>query len=293
MKIRSNDGVAPVRRRVCLALGLGAGLWPWTSSRAAPAISAPLLAQSWREGADPAGWLVSEKYDGVRALWDGQRLCFRSGREVAAPGGFLARLPRLPLDGELWLARGGFEALSGLVRRTDPDDAAWRKVRYLVFELPGASGTFAQRASLLAELAARTGWSQLQAVEQATVADAAALQRRLDAVVRAGGEGLMLHRADAGVVSGRSAVLCKLKPLQDAEAVVEAHLGGRGRYVGQLGALQVRGDDGVRLRIGSGLSDVVRALPPAIGQRITYTYRGLTERGVPRFASYLRPAPEF
>ena len=33
---------------------------------------------------DPAGYLVSEKLDGVRAWWDGTRLRFRSGLPVLA-----------------------------------------------------------------------------------------------------------------------------------------------------------------------------------------------------------------
>ena len=81
---------------------------------------------------------MSEKLDGVRALWDGTQLRFRSGRVVAAPAGVPSRLPRTPLDGELWLARGRFDELSGLVRRASPDDALWRELRYMLFELPGA-----------------------------------------------------------------------------------------------------------------------------------------------------------
>ena len=32
-----------------------------------------------------------------------------------------------------------------------------------------------------------------------------------------------------------------------------------------------------------------REQPPAIGSTITYRYRGLTRKGTPRFATYLRP----
>ena len=42
---------------------------------------------------DPANYLVSEKYDGVRAIWDGKTLRFRSGRAVNAPAWFIAKLP--------------------------------------------------------------------------------------------------------------------------------------------------------------------------------------------------------
>jgi DNA ligase-1 len=131
-------------------------MWVAAALAAGPAEAAPplLLAHEADEHIDPAGWLVSEKLDGVRAAWDGTQLRFRSGRPVAAPAWFVARLPRTPLDGELWLGRGRFDELSGLVRRGEPDDAAWREVRYMVFELPGAPGSFAERAPALARIAA-------------------------------------------------------------------------------------------------------------------------------------------
>ena len=251
----------------------------------------PLLAREWPVHGDPAGFLVSEKFDGVRALWDGQSLRFRSGRLISAPAWFIARLPAQPLDGELWLGRGRFEVLSGLVRRQPLDDAGWQALQYQVFELPAAGGSFAERAATLPSLCAQVDWPALQAVAQQAVASRAALQQRLDEVVAGGGEGLVLHQADAPQASGRSPWLWKHKPLHDAEAQVLAHLPGQGRYAGQLGALRVRADTGKLLAIGTGFSDADRQQPPAIGQRITFTYRGLTAGGVPRFASYLRTAP--
>ena len=70
-----------------------------------------LLARVLPPGTEPAHYLVSEKYDGVRAYWDGRQLRFRSGRVVQAPAWFISRLPTRALDGELWLGRGRFEAL--------------------------------------------------------------------------------------------------------------------------------------------------------------------------------------
>jgi len=284
-----------LRRRLFCTAALAA-MAPW-SPRAVAATGgsgAPpmLLAREWPADADPAGHLVSEKFDGVRAWWDGQGLRFRSGGPIAAPAWFTARLPAQPLDGELWLGHGRFEALSGLVRRHQPDDALWRAVRYQVFELPAAGGMFAERAAALQALCARTGWPALQAVPQAPVADRAALARRLDTVLAAGGEGLVLHRADAPQASGRGQWLWKHKPLHDAEALVLAHLPGQGRFAGRLGALQVRSTQGAEFAIGTGFSDADRAAPPAVGQRISFTHRGFTDGGVPRFASYLRPAPQ-
>jgi DNA ligase 1 len=250
-----------------------------------------LLAHEAAPGIDPAGYLVSEKYDGVRALWDGQTLRFRSGLSVAAPASFVSRLPATPLDGELWFGRARFEALVGLVRRATPDVAAWQEVRYMVFELPLGEGSFAQRAERIRELAQRIAWPQLVAAEQSLVPDRLALQQRLDAVLAGGGEGLMLHRGSAPYRTGRSLDLLKLKPVHDAEAWVTGHVAGRGRHAGRLGALRVRTHEGVEFLLGTGLSDAERERPPARGVRVTFTHRGFTATGVPRFASFLRVQP--
>lgn len=272
----------PNRRQFIAALA-ACGALPIAD--AAPAL---LLAQTAGAGIDPAGYLVSEKYDGVRALWDGRTLRFRSGLPIAAPADFVARLPAVPLDGELWLGRGRFEALSGLVCRQMPDVAAWRQLRYMVFELPGTGGSFALRARRIATLAKHSGWPQLQAVDQQVLDSPQALQRLLDEVVAAGGEGLMLHRADAPYETGRSASLLKLKPLHDAEALVIGHVAGRGRHAGRMGALRVRSAAGVDFLLGTGFSDAERESTPPPGSWVTFTHRGVTADGAPRFASFLR-----
>ncbi len=247
-----------------------------------------LLSKTAPASIDPAGYLVSEKLDGVRALWDGKVLRFRSGRLIAAPAWFTAKLPDTPLDGELWLARGQFDALSGTVRKAKPVDAEWQKVNYMVFELPAGSGDFKDRALALDSIVNTTAWPQLQAVEQTAVANRATLQAMLDDLVQSGGEGLMLHLASAKLATGRSDVLLKLKPVQDAEATVVGHIAGKGKYVGMIGALAVKSADGQRFNLGTGLSDAQRKTPPAIGSNVTYTYRDVTPSGKPRFASFLR-----
>jgi DNA ligase-1 len=277
-----------VTRRHLLA-GLAAGLGVWNGvGRAAALPPAFLLAREAADDVDPAGFLVSEKLDGVRAMWDGRSLRLRSGLGVAAPEWFTASLPAQPLDGELWLARGRFEPLCAAVRRQNPRDAEWRQISYRVFELPGAPGPFSARSDALRALTARANCAHLTAVEQSTVADRFALRRRLDDVVRAGGEGLVLHRADAPYHTGRSDALLKLKPIDDADAVVVGHVPGRGRFTGRMGALKVRSEEGAVFLIGTGFDDATRADPPAIGSTVTYTHRGRTANGVPRFASFLR-----
>ena len=251
-----------------------------------------LLAEADRGEADVAAYLVSEKLDGVRAYWDGQQLFSRSGHRIHAPDWFTAGLPPVRLDGELWLGRGRFESLSGIVRRTLPDDDEWRQVRYMIFELPEMAGTFRERAERIRQLVAEADVPWLCEIAQISLVDRASLDRHLAAVVRAGGEGLMLHRADAPYLSGRNPALLKLKPWADAEAEVIGHLPGKGRYVNQLGALRVRTPEGRIFALGSGLSDRVRRQPPPAGTWVTYRYRDLTGRGLPRFASFLRVREE-
>lgn len=254
------------------------------------AVTVPLLmhAKAWSSGDDPRAYLVSEKLDGVRAYWDGRSLRFRSGLPIAAPAWFVAGLPETPLDGELWLGRGRFDELSAMVRSSVPRDADWRAVRYMIFDLPGDSGRFAERVQRMLRLveAAQLPW--LQAVEQHAGLDALALQKRLKLTVQAGGEGLMLHQAQALWSPGRSDVLRKFKPLLDAEARVVAHLPGKGRHQGRLGALLLEMPDGQRFALGTGFSDAQRADPPALGAIVTYRYRDRTPRGLPRFASFWR-----
>jgi DNA ligase 1 len=273
----------PITRRACAA---------WLATLPAIVCARPVrgivLAREAPAGIDPAGFLVSEKYDGVRALWDGRSLRFRSGLPVQAPAWFTDRLPALALDGELWLGRGRFEALSGTVRRQVPDDAAWRQLRFMVFELPGGQGDFASRAARIVTVARQAAWPQLEAVPQRVLQDSLSLQRLLDEVVRHGGEGLVLHRADAPYEAGRSAAVLKLKPHQDAEAVVLGHVPGRGKHAGRMGALRVRTNEGIDFLLGSGFSDAEREGPPPVGAVVTFTFRGTTDAGVPRFASFLR-----
>lgn len=277
-----------IRRLALYPLLALACLAPATGMTGAATPPAVMLAERYHEAIDPAGYWVSEKLDGVRAIWDGQQLRLRSGRPIVAPPWFLAALPAQPVDGELWLGRRRFDELSGLIRSEAPDDPRWREVRYMLFELPGAQGNFSERVEILRAIAASIGVPWVQAVPQRRVADRRALQALFDEVVRGGGEGLMLHRADAAWTAGRSDALLKLTPWLDAEARVIAHLPGKGRLAGMTGSLLVETPDGRRFRLGSGLTDALRRTPPAPGTLVTYRYRELTPKGLPRFPRFLR-----
>jgi DNA ligase 1 len=247
-----------------------------------------LLAEIADLNIDPSAYLVSEKLDGVRAIWDGQQLRFRSGQKINAPAWFVSKLPNTPLDGELWMGRSRFEELSGAVRRFPPIDAQWRQISYAIFELPGAPGSFAQRAQRISEIVHRTRFDALIAAEQREIHSNAELHVWLARVVASGGEGLMLHLKTAPYQTGRRDVLLKLKLKHDGDARVLRHLPGRGKYTNMMGALEVQSESGVVFRIGTGFNDADRQNPPPVGALISYRYRGFTRHGKPKFASYWR-----
>ena len=227
----SDRSLAKSRRRLIVATAAAAFLPFSAAHRCAtaargggwrPAARSRLLATVYAGQVAPALCLVSEKYDGVRALWDGRVLRHRSGRAVAAPRSFLAALPSEPLDGELWLGRGRFEALSAIVRTTSPsggrtgrESATWC-----------SSGPAAAAPSLSGRCAwptwrrhrATPSWSRRRRSGSPT---APRSMRRLESVVAAGGEGLMLHLAAAPVA-------CRpQRPADEAEAASRCRSGRR------------------------------------------------------------------
>jgi len=272
----------PLRWFMLLLLVMSSSLCAW----AAPA---PLmLANVYRPGIALHDYWVSEKYDGVRAYWDGSQLLTRGGERIVVPTWFIAGWPAQALDGELWRGRGRFAETVSTVRMQTPQDAAWRAMRFMVFDLPQAPGTFDERLPLLQALLKRLDVPWVEAVAQTKVADHASLQIMLDRVVAQAGEGLMLHRGASLYRAERNDDLLKFKPYEDSEAVVVGYTPGKGKYVGMVGALLVEMPHGLRFKLGSGLSDAQRRNPPPLGSRVTYRYRGFNASGIPRFAVFMR-----
>lgn len=260
----------------------------------APAL---MLAKVYHPGIDLSDYWVSEKYDGLRGYWDGQQLFTRGGERVQAPAWFTAGWPNIPLDGELWAGRGQFAKATSTVRQQKPSDAAWRSLKFMVFDIPAQGGPFTERRAALNTAVTQIGQPWVVAVVQNRATTHAALQAQMHRIVKAGGEGLVLHRGASLYTAARNDDLLKVKPHVDAEATVLGHQPGRGKYSGLLGALLVESvasgnaaAPGVRFKIGTGLSDAQRRQPPPIGSVVTYRFRGLTDAGVPRFASFVRVA---
>lgn len=242
-----------------------------------------LLAQEY-QNQDIRGWAMSEKLDGVRAYWNGKQLVSRQGYAFTPPSGYTRHFPPYPIDGELYSSRGQFEQISATVRRSEGN---WQNIRLHVFDVPQAKGNLYQRLNTLQQWLKQHPAAPITIIPQIPVRDAAHAQAFLKQVEAGGGEGVMLRNPNLPYQAGRSSGLLKLKSQHDDECTVTRHYEGKGKYSGQLGAVGCKNRHG-EFRIGSGFKDADRANPPAIGTVITYRYRGFTQKGTPRFATFVR-----
>ncbi len=234
-----------------------------------------------------SAWVISEKLDGIRAYWDGAQLFTRQQKKINAPQWFVAKLPPFALDGELWSKRGDFENIQSIVLRDTPD-ARWSEIKYMIFEVPYAKGAFLMRLQKLEAYLQKNKVEHLHIIEQKICQSASDVERFMDEVKKAGGEGAMLKDASKEYFTGRTASLLKVKEADDAEAVVIGYKEGQGKYAGMVGSLHVRLADGKKFFVGSGLSDAQRKDPPKIGDVITFKHYGVTKYGKPKFASFMR-----
>ena len=268
---------------------IGSALPPVPQEASADAGKAPplLLAHTWENDIDLAGWWMSEKLDGVRAYFDGKRFYSRQGNLFHAPDWFIAGLPSVPLDGELWLARKSFQRTVSIVRRQDKSDH-WKELSFLVFDAPAQSDPFERRLEFIKDTLAGKKLPHVLPHEHLQCKNLEHLRTELTRVESLGGEGLMLRQPGSKYEAGRSSTLLKVKTFHDAEACVLEHIPGAGRHKGRLGALLVRLPDGTKFSVGTGFSDNQRENPPPVGATITFRYQELTDGGVPRFPSFVR-----
>jgi len=259
-----------------------------SSASAPPAL---WLASSYQGHENLSDYWVSEKYDGIRGYWNGQQLLSRSGKVLNPPAWFVQAWPSTPFEGELWAGLGQFEQAASVIQQKQASDSEWRALQFMVFDVSAPSQPFTERIALYQGLVKHMDQPWVQAVVQNKTHSHAALKTLLQTTVQAGGEGLMLHLGNSLYQSGRNSDVLKVKVHEDAEARVVGHEAGQGKHAQRTGALWVETPQGLRFKLGTGLNDAQRENPPALGQWVTYRYRSLTDKGVPRFASFVRIRP--
>lgn len=246
-----------------------------------------MLAKVFHSSIDVNDYWISEKLDGVRARWDGHRFISKGGTIINAPGWFIESFPVTLLDGELWAGRGQYQQTVSIVRTQKPH-IGWKKVKFMVFDLPEQRGAFSSRVVMMQRMSEQNHSLYLGFISQFQLASQQELMQHLETVIAQGGEGLILHHKAGIYHSGRSNDLLKLKSFTDAEAVVLDYRMGQGQFTGKMGAIKVRSADGKVFFIGSGFSHQERENPPAIGSVVSFRHQGVTDSGIPRFAVFLR-----
>ena len=196
-------------------------------------------------------------------------------------------LPNTPLDGELWLDRKAFQRTVSIVRRHDQSNH-WQQIRFVIFDAPAAAGVFEARQTLLREIFKKTSIPYACVLQQDRCIGIDHLQAELARIEAIGGEGLMFRQPNSQYEAGRSSTLLKVKRFHDAEGRVVEHLAGKGRHRGRLGAVVIMLSNGLTFSVGTGFTDAQRQSPPPVGSIVTFRYQELTDRGVPRFPSFVR-----
>ncbi|KAL7269072.1 hypothetical protein RUND412_008276 [Rhizina undulata] len=256
----------------------------------------PLLAEKWdlEKGRDPTGWQMSEKLDGVRAYWNGERFLSREGNPFYAPAWFIEGLPKdITLDGELFTSRGGFQDCVSIVKCANRPNN-WKAVTYQIFDCPSMGDEkFEDRISFLESYFsgdAKIEW--INVLPHTVCKSREHVFEMLDEITASQGEGVMLREPGSPYHQGRSKSLLKVKRFFDADAIVRGHEKGSGKNSDCVGALKCEMLDengvptGKMFKVGSGLTDTQRRSPPKAGVKIIYRYQELTRDGVPRFPSY-------
>lgn len=108
-----------------------------------------MLSNKWNMKQDVSGWLMSEKFDGVRCFWSGSELYTRTGVVIKAPAFFTKDFPRSPLDGELYIGKNSYEETVKTIMNGKKDHEGWLKMSFIVFDAPSINLGFKHRLNML------------------------------------------------------------------------------------------------------------------------------------------------
>ncbi|HEB9316956.1 TPA: DNA ligase [Campylobacter coli] len=240
------------------------------------------------------GYLMSEKLDGIRGIWEAGKFKTRQDNPIHTPSYFTYNFPSFKLDGELWIARAKFDEVSTLIRSGSLDSSLWKSVTYNVFDVPNACEEFkltpctlSNRLKVLERYLQQNPNPYIKIIKQIPIKDQEHLKEFYKDIVFNKGEGVVIRKDLAPYEKGRSKNALKLKPYEDAECKVIAYTEGKGKFQGKTGALLCQMPDDRVIKIGSGLKDKDRENPPKIGSIVTYKFNGLTKNSLPRFPVFL------
>lgn len=261
-------------------------------------------------------FLVSEKLDGVRAIWNGKELKTRNGNIINAPKCFTNNFPNFSLDGELWSKRNDFSNISSIVKKLDSACESWKEIKYYVFDVPPKDNQncnnlenklcFLEHRLQILQDYLKNKNTTIRIIKQEKLDSIKSLESKLQQITRQNGEGLVIRKNFAPYESGRSNNAFKLKMTQDSECKVKGYTKGKGKFEGKMGAIictqslesfnpiihplmtKDNKKEMIEFKIGSGFNDKMRENPPKIDSIITYKFQGFSKNGLPKFPVFLR-----
>ena len=246
----------------------------------------PILAKSFNaEKHNCKKFLMSEKLDGIRSIWNGKELFTRNGKKLNPTDDFINKLPKnVWLDGEL-ISPNGFQKTCSIVKTLKFQNPSWSEIKFYIFDVPKLNEPFEKRIEFYNQFKNDI----IIPVLQIPCDNIKHLNSFLEKITNKGGEGVMLRLQNSFYENKRSSTLLKVKKFFDREAIVLSYIDGKGKHKGKMGAIKVKClTTNTEFKVGSGFKDRERENPPKIGSIITYKYQELTKGGKPRFPVFLR-----
>lgn len=269
-----------------------------------------MLAKNYTPDIDPTGYYLSEKLDGIRAVYHNGEFISRTNKPFNAPEWFTKHYPtNIVFDGELFTKRKDFKGVMSTVTKKIPIDSEWENVVYMVFDLPTIKLPFEQRYELLRKIVDEInilGNMRINYVNQHKIKNRKELDEMHKELTLKGAEGTMLRKPKSSYENTRSSSLLKYKDFIDDEAVVEGFEFGDGRNSNRMGNLIVKwlhpGEKDTEgntkttdnFNVGSGFDDDQRINYKTLfpkGTVIKIKYGELQSSGKPRFPTYLATIP--
>jgi DNA ligase-1 len=161
------------------------------------------------QGQDVSGWIASEKFDGIRAYWDGQTLWTRGGKAVPIPQEWRNILPAyIHLDGELFAGYGQRKKAEWFARAGKHAEFC----TYRVFDAPTVPGRYLDRMLYISDMIRPRFYNLvIRPIAVHVVGSVERAARMVKTIQAQGGEGLILRHPDLAYTPGRTDQLLKLK----------------------------------------------------------------------------------
>lgn len=244
------------------------------------------------------------KLDGVRCIGvvghDGVVLFSRNAKEftnystIEAEIGLLKLREGFKLDGEMTM--GDFQNLMRTVSRKDDGIELAKDAIYNIFDVVDTSLSFGERLAFMKGLEdsiEHLGLTHLKVVKGELIETEAELHEYYDAQLAEGHEGIMVKTLDGMYEMKRGWGWQKMKPEHTDDLEIIGYEEGLGKYVGQLGVVKCRLDNGGEVRVGSGFKDEERATlweqrEDLIGMIAEVKYQEKTNDGSLRFPIFIR-----